>query len=89
MYEFTKDKKNGWAKNRKIELELLANLTMEFMAFVYPSRQKKTRADSLMECMFDVLALKHPELFMEEMEKLSNIFQRKNKFHAWKIPADD
>ena len=83
--ETMKDKTNGMAKNRKINLELDSKLIWNLLAFVHPTRQTKTRAQALVDCVFEVLPLLYPEHFGEALLHGCRKYLRKHVTKAWKF----
>ena len=87
LEETMKDKTNGRSKNRRINLELDSKLIWNLLAFVHPTRHTKTRAQALVDCVFDVLPLlyRDPENFEEILLIGCRKFLRKHVTKAWKF----
>lgn len=80
-----KEMKNGTSAKRVINLELLGNVAWSALTFVCVRRMIETRAKSLAQCIFRVLAQQHPEAFRDALVQESRVCLRQEAFQAWKF----
>jgi hypothetical protein len=73
--DMQKSKSSG-RKSDSICLDILANLLWALLLFLYPSRGGKKKAKALVDCIFNVLALKYPEYFDDALMDCSRKFCR-------------
>ena len=85
LEETMKDKTNGRAKNRNINLEIEAKLIWQLQCFVHPTRQTKTRAKALIDCIFEVFPELYPDLFKDALVEGSRKYLRKHVTKANKF----
>jgi hypothetical protein len=83
--EMNRPKSGAKKKTRRIELTLLANVLWGLMSFLYSSRYLRTRAEALVQCIFQVLVKEYPELFKDVLLKESRIFIREHVTLAHKF----
>ena len=82
----TKRRATGPNKSRKIDLSLLANVLWSLLSFLYlPQRKRKSMCTALVQCLFQVLVVKHPEYFTQILLEESTKYLRSQVFLAYKF----